>query len=199
MRILFDHGTPSGIARRLGGHIVTEARELGWDKISNGDLLNSAEAAGFEMLLTTGKYPVSAEPDRSQDFHSGAWQLAMAGCAVAPGSHRRHRGCRRAWQLCRGGYPFQVRGCWPRGLSGDRQPAHCPSSGRRRRQVSMQLQRGRVQPAPQASYFSDALIFARYSTAFCRICGWLSVRMTESRTTGLPFTITSRTSSAFKA
>ena len=43
MRILFDHGTPSGIARRLAGHLVTEARELGWDRISNGDLLNAAE------------------------------------------------------------------------------------------------------------------------------------------------------------
>jgi hypothetical protein len=55
MRILFDHGTPSGIARRLAGHSVTEARELGWDKISNGDLLNAAEGAGFDVLLTTDK------------------------------------------------------------------------------------------------------------------------------------------------
>jgi len=55
MRILFDHGTPSGITRRLAGHHVTEARELGWDKIPNGDLLNAAEAAGFDVLLTTDK------------------------------------------------------------------------------------------------------------------------------------------------
>lgn len=55
MRILFDHGTPSGIARCLAGHSVTEARELGWDKISNGDLLNAAEGAGFDVLLTTDK------------------------------------------------------------------------------------------------------------------------------------------------
>ena len=55
MRILFDHGTPSGITRRLADHNVTEARELCWDKISNGDLLNAAEAAGFDVLLTTDK------------------------------------------------------------------------------------------------------------------------------------------------
>jgi hypothetical protein len=55
MRILFDHGTPSGIARHLSGHTVTEARELGWDRISNGDLLNAAESAGFDVLLTTDK------------------------------------------------------------------------------------------------------------------------------------------------
>jgi hypothetical protein len=55
MRILFDHGTPSGISRRLSGHTVTEARELGWDRISNGDLLIAAESAGFDVLLTTDK------------------------------------------------------------------------------------------------------------------------------------------------
>lgn len=55
MRILFDHGTPSGIAHRLSGHVVTEARELGWDRISNGELLTAAEQAGYEMLLTTDK------------------------------------------------------------------------------------------------------------------------------------------------
>ena len=55
MRILFDHGTPSGIAGALPGHDVREAREFGWDRISNGELLNVAEAAGFDVLLTTDK------------------------------------------------------------------------------------------------------------------------------------------------
>ena len=55
MLILFDHGTPSGIAGSLRGHEITEARERGWDGISNGELLKEAEAAGFEVLLTTDK------------------------------------------------------------------------------------------------------------------------------------------------
>jgi hypothetical protein len=56
MRILFDHGAPSGIARSLAGHEVTEAIERGWDRISNGELLMIAEAAaGFELSLTTDK------------------------------------------------------------------------------------------------------------------------------------------------
>ena len=55
MRVLFDHGTPGGIARALSGHKVTEAIERGWDRISNGELLNLAEAAGFDVLLTTDK------------------------------------------------------------------------------------------------------------------------------------------------
>jgi hypothetical protein len=35
MRVLFDHGTPSGIAAALAEHEVTEARQRGWDRISN--------------------------------------------------------------------------------------------------------------------------------------------------------------------
>ena len=55
MRVLFDHGTPSGIAAWLVDHKVTESRELGWEKLSNGELLRVAENAGFEVLLTTDK------------------------------------------------------------------------------------------------------------------------------------------------
>src|SRR2546421_5268509 len=55
MLILFDHGTPSGIAASLSGHQVKEARDRGWDRISNGELLKVAEAAGFDVLLTTDK------------------------------------------------------------------------------------------------------------------------------------------------
>ena len=55
MRILFDQGTPSGIARALTGHKVTEAVDCGWDRISNGALISLAESAGFELLLTTDK------------------------------------------------------------------------------------------------------------------------------------------------
>jgi hypothetical protein len=55
MRVLFDHGTPRSIARSLRGHAVTEAKAMGWDRLSNGDLLSAAEAAGFEILLTTDK------------------------------------------------------------------------------------------------------------------------------------------------
>jgi len=53
MLILFDNGTPRGIARELPGHTVKEAREQGWDGFGNGELLDMAEASGFELLLTT--------------------------------------------------------------------------------------------------------------------------------------------------
>jgi hypothetical protein len=52
MRILFDNSTPRGIAKALDGHSVTEAREEGWDQLKNGELLDAAEKAGFELFLT---------------------------------------------------------------------------------------------------------------------------------------------------
>jgi hypothetical protein len=55
MRILFDHVTPHGIARSLPGHIVTKAKDRGWDTLTNGDLLAEAERAGFDVLLTADK------------------------------------------------------------------------------------------------------------------------------------------------
>lgn len=55
MLILLDNGAPRGIARSLAGHTVTECRERGWDGLSNGELLTAAEAAGFEVLVTTDK------------------------------------------------------------------------------------------------------------------------------------------------
>jgi len=55
MRILFDQGVPRGLAASLRSHLVTEARALNWEKVSNGALLKVAEEAGFELLLTTDK------------------------------------------------------------------------------------------------------------------------------------------------
>lgn len=53
MRILFDHGTPHGIARALTGHTVLTAYACGWDRLNNGALLQEAQNAGMEVLLTT--------------------------------------------------------------------------------------------------------------------------------------------------
>lgn len=56
MFVLFDNGTPRTLARYLiGRHTVTEARARGWDRLNNGELLAAAEAAGFDVLLTTDK------------------------------------------------------------------------------------------------------------------------------------------------
>jgi hypothetical protein len=55
MKILFDNGTPKPIARCLVGHEVTYARQIGWHELSNGDLIQQAEDAGYEVLVSTDK------------------------------------------------------------------------------------------------------------------------------------------------
>lgn len=55
MLILFDHGTPRGLAAALGAHSVATAYSMGWDRLSNGDLLKAAEAKGFEVFITTDR------------------------------------------------------------------------------------------------------------------------------------------------
>jgi hypothetical protein len=55
MRVLFDNGTPRGVADVLEEHVVEEARLRGWDTLGNGDLLDAAESAGFEVFVTTDR------------------------------------------------------------------------------------------------------------------------------------------------
>jgi hypothetical protein len=55
MLILFDNGTPAPLRYALTGHVVVEAIERGWDRLANGELIAAAEAAGFQLLLTTDK------------------------------------------------------------------------------------------------------------------------------------------------
>jgi hypothetical protein len=56
MLVLFDNGTPRTLARYLIElHTVTEARARGWGELENGELLSQAEAAGFEVMVTTDK------------------------------------------------------------------------------------------------------------------------------------------------
>jgi hypothetical protein len=55
MLILFDHGVPVPLVPYLVDHTVVKAKDRGWDRLSNGDLLAEAERAGFEVFLTADK------------------------------------------------------------------------------------------------------------------------------------------------
>jgi predicted nuclease of predicted toxin-antitoxin system len=55
MRVLFDQATPVPLRRFLQGHTVSTAAQRGWHKLQNGELLNAAEAAAFDVLITTDK------------------------------------------------------------------------------------------------------------------------------------------------
>ena len=52
MRILLDENAPAGLKSLLPGHEVSTVPEMGWAAISNGRLLDSAERAGFHVLVT---------------------------------------------------------------------------------------------------------------------------------------------------
>jgi hypothetical protein len=52
MRILLDEDTPIGVRRILPGHDVRTAPEMGFAGLLNSDLLDAAENAGFEALIT---------------------------------------------------------------------------------------------------------------------------------------------------
>ena len=55
MRILFDHNTPRLLRRHIVGHDIDVAEERGWAALGNGALLDRAEEAGYEVVVTADK------------------------------------------------------------------------------------------------------------------------------------------------
>jgi hypothetical protein len=54
LRIVFDKNVPVGVRRFLSGHEVRTFVEMQWHpQLENGQLLKAAEAAGFEVLVTS--------------------------------------------------------------------------------------------------------------------------------------------------
>lgn len=53
MRILFDKNVPIGVRRFLPQHEVRTMASMQWpERLKNGELLNLAEQAGFDVLVT---------------------------------------------------------------------------------------------------------------------------------------------------
>ncbi|HEY3782154.1 MAG TPA: hypothetical protein VGL56_13810 [Fimbriimonadaceae bacterium] len=55
MRVLLDHCVDVRFSQLLPGHEVSNTKELGWEKLSNGKLLSAAKEADFEAFLTVDK------------------------------------------------------------------------------------------------------------------------------------------------
>ena len=55
MKVLFDQGTPVPLRQHLSLHQVTTVYELAWNTLQNGLLIAQAEAAGFDVLVTTDR------------------------------------------------------------------------------------------------------------------------------------------------
>lgn len=53
MRVLFDQGTPVPLRLAIKRHFVITAYENDWSTLKNGELLQAAELAGFEVMVTT--------------------------------------------------------------------------------------------------------------------------------------------------
>ena len=79
MRVLFDNGTPRGVAATLAAHVVEEARSRGWDTLRNGELLDAAEAAGFDVFVT---------PDRNIRYQQNLTNRKIAVVVLGNGRWR---------------------------------------------------------------------------------------------------------------
>jgi hypothetical protein len=55
VKLLFDQGVPVPLRTQLPGHRISTAFEQEWSALSNGRLLDAAESAGFDVLVTTDK------------------------------------------------------------------------------------------------------------------------------------------------
>jgi predicted nuclease of predicted toxin-antitoxin system len=55
MKVLFDVNMPRPLRRELGGSEVVTAQSMGWGELENGELIDAAEKAGFNVLVTADR------------------------------------------------------------------------------------------------------------------------------------------------
>jgi predicted nuclease of predicted toxin-antitoxin system len=55
MRILIDNCVVKRFGPLITDHETTHASQLGWSKLENGDLIRTAEEAGYEVMITVDK------------------------------------------------------------------------------------------------------------------------------------------------
>ncbi len=55
MRVLLDEDLPHKLRLTIPGHDVSTVVYMGWRGLKNGELLKTAEAAGFEVFVTGDK------------------------------------------------------------------------------------------------------------------------------------------------
>ncbi|MEZ0325576.1 MAG: DUF5615 family PIN-like protein [Fimbriimonas sp.] len=55
MKILLDNCVDWRFARELSDHEVIHSKELGWERLTNGKLLEASERQGFELIVTVDK------------------------------------------------------------------------------------------------------------------------------------------------
>jgi hypothetical protein len=79
MLVLFDHSTPAPLRYALKDHVVVEAVERGWERLENGALLDAAEAAAFEIIVTADKkHAPSTKPEGPEHRNRLSWKRQVA-------------------------------------------------------------------------------------------------------------------------
>ena len=76
MKILSDQGAPAPLVQFFREH---EVQQQGWAKLSNGELLRSAEDAGFWLIIDYGpEFAISTEPGGAKNNYSCSTHNLMA-------------------------------------------------------------------------------------------------------------------------
>lgn len=79
MRVLFDKSVPYGARQFLTSHQVETVDEHGWERISNGELLNTAEGAGFQVVVTADQNIIYQQNLKGRDI-----ALVVLGSNICP-------------------------------------------------------------------------------------------------------------------
>jgi hypothetical protein len=67
LRIVFDKNVPVGVRRFLSGHEVRTFVEMLWHpQLENGELLDAAEALGFDVMVTSDQNREEARSRRAR-------------------------------------------------------------------------------------------------------------------------------------
>ena len=74
MKILFDNGTPKPIARGLTGHEISYARQIGWQELENGELIEGPSKPGLKFSSArTGTFSI----DRTCQGAKSLWRISV--------------------------------------------------------------------------------------------------------------------------
>jgi hypothetical protein len=55
LKVLLDHNVDRRLGRHLTGHEIKTARQMGWEELTNGQLMAAARDAAFQALVTIDK------------------------------------------------------------------------------------------------------------------------------------------------
>lgn len=101
MRVLFDKNVPYGARHFLSSHQVETVEDRGWARISNGELLQAAEAAGFEVVVTADQNIVYQQTLEGREIALVVLgSNILADCPKPRDSDQRTCECSGSWKLC---------------------------------------------------------------------------------------------------